>query len=330
MVIDKADSEHVCKQTENSKYKSKCQPSKQRQAEMQTMEIKKSTTLPLLLRRLHDLHLLRLANGRCRQTKPTPPLITHSQPKTPPIHCRRRKRTRAISKGCPSDRKHRLSIPPIPLLNQLPRNNPKNLINALPILGTNLMTTIPPDLLSPERRAALGIRTLQRTCPRRRRTPEHTGPESKAHSRRRRRRSSGRIKLLRDIGNSPLERNTSRAGIQRNDIGFCAHNVYHERLVALADIPPQLAQPARHLSETVLVGDIIAEETGVRATVIKTRNRAKAFLASRIPNLKTDGGVGGRIEDAFRDERRADGRCCSSGSESVANVSMDEGGFADS
>lgn len=305
-------------------------PGKQRQPEMQTMEMRKSTTLSLLLRRLHNLHLLRLANSWSRQTKPAPPLITHSQPKAPPVHCRRRKRTRAIHKGRPSNRKYRLGIPPIPLLDQLPRNNPKNLVNALPVLGTNLMATIPPDLLSPEGRAALGIRTLQRTRSRRRRTSEHTSPESKAHSRRRRRRCSGRIKLLRDIGNSPLERNTSRARIQRDDIGFRAHDVDHERLVALADIPPQLAQPARHLGETVLVGDIIAEETGVRAAVIKTRDRAKTFLASRIPDLKTDGRVGGRIENAFRDERRADGRCCSSGSESVANVSMDEGGFADS
>jgi hypothetical protein len=68
----------------------------------------------------------------------------------------------------------------------------------------------------------------------------------------------------------------------------------------------------------------------VGATVIETGNRAEAFLAGGVPDLQADDGIGGGIEDAFCDEGCADGGGCCGGGESVADVAVNEGGFADS
>jgi hypothetical protein len=98
---------------------------------------------------------------------------------------------------------------------------------------------------------------------------------------------------------------------------------------AAADIPPQFAQPAGHLLETVFVGDVIAEEAGVCAAVVEAGDGAEALLAGCVPDLEADGGVGSCVEDAFGDEGRADGGGGGGWVEGVADVALDEGGFAD-
>ncbi len=65
------------------------------------------------------------------------------------------------------------------------------------------------------------------------------------------------------------------------------------------------------------------------AAVVETRDGAEAFLAGGVPDLEADGGVGGCIEDTLGDEGRADGGSGGGGVEGVADVALDEGGFAD-
>lgn len=107
----------------------------------------------------------------------------------------------------------------------------------------------------------------------------------------------------------------------------------HERILvtfrARAEIGAQLAQPARHLLEALLVGDIITEQTGVRAAVVQTRDTAEPFLTGRIPDLETHDRVGCTVEDAFGDEGCADGGRGRGGVEGVFDIALDERGLAD-
>lgn len=98
---------------------------------------------------------------------------------------------------------------------------------------------------------------------------------------------------------------------------------------AATDVASQLAQPAGHLLEAVFVGDVIAEEAGVGAAVVETRDGAEALLAGGVPDLEADRGVRGCVENALGDEGRADGGGGGGGVEGVADVALDEGGFAD-
>lgn len=64
----------------------------------------------------------------------------------------------------------------------------------------------------------------------------------------------------------------------------------------------QLQQPPGHLLETLLVCDIIAKQTRVRAAVVQPRDTPKPLLAGRVPDLESDDGIGGGVEDALGDE----------------------------
>ena len=103
-------------------------------------------------------------NTRPRQSKPTPSFIPSPQPETPIPILQSRQRLRNPAIPIPSSHplsQHQL-FPPTPLLNQLPRNNPKHLLDTLSILGRNLMTTIPPDILPPEPTRSLRVRRMKR------------------------------------------------------------------------------------------------------------------------------------------------------------------------
>lgn len=65
------------------------------------------------------------------------------------------------------------------------------------------------------------------------------------------------------------------------------------------------------------------------AAVVQAGYGAKALLAGGVPDLQADGGVGCCVEDALCDEGRADGGGGGGGVEGVADVALDEGGFAD-
>lgn len=65
------------------------------------------------------------------------------------------------------------------------------------------------------------------------------------------------------------------------------------------------------------------------AAVVEARDGAEALLAGGVPDLQADGGVGGGVEDALGDEGRADSGGGGGGVEGVADVALDEGGFAD-
>lgn len=205
------------------------------------------------------------------------------------------------------------------------------------------MTTIPPNLLPPKRRAALTIRALQHPgtstrCPRP--TPtKHPRPKTQSHahththprSRRRRRRSTW-VQLLRDVGYGPLKGHAAHTRVYSDDIALCADDMDDEGVgiaFVTTDVASQLAQPAGHLLEAVFVGDVIAEEAGVGAAVVETRDGAEALLAGSVPDLEADGGVGGCIEDTFGHKGRADGGSGGGGVEGVPDVTLDERGFAD-
>jgi hypothetical protein len=74
----------------------------------------------------------------------------------------------------------------------------------------------------------------------------------------------------------------------------------------------------------VLIGDVVAEQTGMGTTVIQARNTPKPFLTGSIPYLKAYDGVGGAVEDAFGDEGRADGGGGGGRFKGVFNVTVDE------
>lgn len=96
----------------------------------------------------------------------------------------------------------------------------------------------------------------------------------------------------------------------------------------LGQIFLEFQQPAGHFLEGGLVGDIVAEETRVRAAVVQSRDTPEPFLAGCVPDLEADDRVGGCVEDAFRYEGGADGRGDGCRGEGVFDVPVDEGGFA--
>jgi hypothetical protein len=285
-----------------------------------TASMTRSAASALLLRDLHQLISL-VANTARRKPKPTPALITMTQPETaiPKIAPQRRNnpvdpRRRPLRRDIPR-------LPLIPLLDQLPGDHTKHLLNALPILGTDLMATIPADILSPEATTALAIGALQRT---RRRTDTHPHPR-----RRRRRRRLRRVQLLSDVRNRPLKRHPAPGRIHRNDIRLGPDNMDHDGII-LRQMLLQLEQPPRHLLEALLVRDVVAEQTRVRAAVVQPRDTPEALLAGRVPDLETDDGVGGGVEDALGDEGGADGGRDGRGVKGVLHIALDERGFADS
>lgn len=66
----------------------------------------------------------------------------------------------------------------------------------------------------------------------------------------------------------------------------------------------------------------------MRAAVVQAGYTPEAFLACCVPDLQTDDGVGGAVEDALGDEGGAERGGCGCGGEGVLDVAVDEGGFS--
>ena len=92
-----------------------------------------------------------------------------------------------------------------------------------------------------------------------------------------------------------------------------------------------------------MVGDAIAEDTGVCAAIVESRDGAETFLACCVPYLETYDltllveahGKGRRahaiafgVDDALGEKGRADRACCAGGRELVLYEAVDEGSFA--
>ena len=175
------------------------------------------TTFALLPALSFNALLVRLVqrNAAARQSQPTPPVrIPRPKSQTPTSirsqrNNRRRPPNRRCRRCCRAPSRSRRSVhhnaryttprsqrpghsslfAPIALLNQLARNHPEHLLDALAVFRADFMTAIPPDILAPEPTTALAVGTLQqqRTTrramhPRRRRRSRPASPPSPGNS----------------------------------------------------------------------------------------------------------------------------------------------------
>lgn len=82
--------------------------------------------------------------------------------------------------------------------------------------------------------------------------------------------------VLGDIRDAALERDFSLGGVACYDIGLCPDDVENN---VRGKIAAELGQPYAHLGERLGVRDAVAEDAGVCAAVVETRNGAEPFLA---------------------------------------------------
>lgn len=136
------------------------------------------------------------------------------------------------------------------------------------------------------------------------------------------------VELLGNIGDCAFEGDFSPRGIKGNNIGLCSDNVNHNGVV-FDKVLLQFREPAGHFLEALLVGDVVTEKAGIGAAVVETRDAAETFLAGCVPDLKSNDGIGGAVEDAFGHKGGAHSRGCSGGVEVVLDIAIDKRGFAD-
>lgn len=80
-----------------------------------------------------------------------------------------------------------------------------------------------------------------------------------------------------DICYAALEGNLALRGVAGDDVCFRADDVEHD---IRRQVSAQLGQPYTHLGEGVRVCDAVAENAGIGAAVVKSRDGAESFLTS--------------------------------------------------
>lgn len=199
------------------------------------------------------------------------------------------------------------------LLHQLPRHDTKDLLDALARLRTDLMATVPADVLTPEATAALtarAARAVQRQAVRSQKvTVAREGGGALARRDAAGRRGRGRrgrerrVQVLGDVGDAALEGHGAAGGVLGDEVGLGADDVQDD---GLAELLAQVGQPAAHVAEAVLVGDAVAQDAGVGAAVVEARDGAEALLAGRVPDLEAHDRVSVGVEDPLGQEGGAD------------------------
>jgi len=274
-----------------------------------------STAPGLPLGRLR-LGLVLLAHEAGREAEPAAPLVAVPEAEAAGAVAEGGLdgRERTLAAGGVGAQQRGLGLALVALLDQLAGDDAEDLLDALAVLGADLVAAVPADVQPPEAAAALAVGALQAAAQQR----------GGGRGRRRLR----RVQLLGDVGDGALEGHAAARWVEGDDVRLGADDVDDDGLI-LAQVPLQLEQPAGHLVEAALVGDVVAEQAGVGAAVVEAGDAAEALLAGRVPYLQADDGVGGRVEDAFGDEGRADGGRDVCGVEGVLDVALHEGGLSD-
>ena len=231
------------------------------------------------------------------------------------------------------------------------------------------MAAVPADVLAPEAAAAFGVGALELRVAAavvgcllvmvvvrwerevvvgasRGRGGKSCSSSSSSSGRRRCGRPA-RIQLLGNVGDGAFEGDGAGGGVLGHDVGFGADDVDDEAVVLVgllllvftlaaddAALGLEFAEPGLHVLPAGFVGDVVAEQAGVRAAVVEAREAPEAFLARCVPDLEAYGGGGVRVEDAFGVEGGADGGLRGGGGGGGEGVgggdeAVDEGGFAD-
>lgn len=224
---------------------------------------------------------------------------------------------RPVQPGCQSRREGRrggqdgglhLAV----LLDQLPRHDAEDLLDALAALGADLVARVPPGLLAPEARGALGRRAARLggggLAGREEATPAAVvvvspkAPERAARGRAprqgrrevaargggrgRRGVAEARGEVLGDVVDAALEGDLALGGLAGDDVGLGADNVQDD---VVGQVAAQFGEPGAHVGEGLGVGDGVAEDAGVGASVIEPGDGSKSFLAGWWAGI---GGVG--------------------------------------
>ncbi|KFY82471.1 hypothetical protein V500_10524 [Pseudogymnoascus sp. VKM F-4518 (FW-2643)] len=146
------------------------------------------------------------------------------------------------------------------------------------------MTTIPPNILPPEPAAPLARppRTPNLPRPPTRRARSPSKPIPIRCSCQGRRGAERGVQVFGYVGDAALEWDLALSRVAGDDVCFCADDVED---YAFPQLPPQLRKPASHLLEAAGIGDGVADDARIRASIIQSRNRPEPFLARGIPEL---------------------------------------------
>src|ERR1700709_1459166 len=80
--------------------------------------------------------------------------------------------------------------------------------------------------------------------------------------------------------------------------------------------------PVSHFLEALLVRNVVAQNPGIRSSIIKFADAPKPFLACGVPYLEADSGIAVRVDQALRNERSTDRTwyfCCRKSVVDIAN-----------
>ena len=216
---------------------------------------------------------------------------------------------------------------PVALLDQFPRDDPKNLLDPLPVFGADLMAAVPANVLAPEGAAAFAVGVLQTA---RGGGQGHRGaPQGDGQA-------GGRwwggglggIELLGHVGDGAFEGDATAGVIERDDVGFGPDDVDDEGLLIVCSVLFELEEPAGHVPEALLIRDVVAEQAGMGAPIVEAGDAPEALLAGRIPDLKANEGVGSTVQHALGDEGRTDGGGGGSWIEGILDVAVHQGGLS--
>lgn len=169
------------------------------------------------------------------------------------------------------------------LLDELASDDTEHLLDALAALGADLVACIPADLLAPEPGAAFGFWTAGLGAWQGRRTGGRGQCADKVgrcvgerRGGRGRRAALAGCEVLGNVGDAALERDLARGRVAGDDVGLGADDMKNH---VSGEVTAELGQPDAHVGEGLGVGDGVAQDTGVGATVVEAGDGAEALLA---------------------------------------------------
>lgn len=153
------------------------------------------------------------------------------------------------------------------LLDELARDDAKDLLDALAVLGANLVARVPAHLLAPEAGAALGAGAARLAAAGRGQARVVVCYPSigRHHGRGRRGAAEARGQVLGHVGDAALKGHLAGRGVAGDNVGLCADDVQDD---IVGEVLAELRQPHAHVGKGLRVGNVVAEDAGVGAAVV--------------------------------------------------------------
>lgn len=149
------------------------------------------------------------------------------------------------------------------LIDQFSGNDSEYLFDAFPVLGVDLVTTVPAYVLVPKARASFGVGAVDYVVA----MVAAAGSHGQRWSR------SGALgidatQLFGDICYCSLKDHLPPCGVICNHVALGADHMYYGHDIAIGAVFLHLGQPCLHFLPAILIGDIIAQQTSVGTSVV--------------------------------------------------------------